>query len=371
MSKRVDLDARPYPSPVRKNYDYGEGLYGGKFKYKSVRDFLNKRKKLRDKKITIAINNFVELVKKAIFNNDWADSSNLPNTKKIGYKFYPYLNDLYDKYYKYGISASEINELFINSIIELSQKIIKPNSMLSFDYFNLDRKFNSVRLETFFHDLIHECLEPGISKDFNDPFEDDVREFSLQNYISEHQAQFVGNSGETIWLNYGLDNFFNIGGEFETFILLKILPMWTLNKDTNLEDSEIVKNILNEIINFINDQKLELQEHLHPIVDHLIIDIIKKEFYLFLKKAKDYDRINFNIEFADFLRNDFTKNVRNSARKKFFELQKKNINKNILSEEQLAIANRIKIFFNLLENRSEKIMEAIENQLKLQVEENK
>lgn len=370
MSKRVDLDVRPYPSPVRKNYDYGEGLYGGKFKYKSVRDFLNKRKKLRDKKITIAINNFVELVKKAIFNNDWAESSNLPNTNKIGYKFYPYLSDLYEKYYKYRISTSEINELFINSIIELAQKIIKPNSRLSFDYFYLDREFSSTRLETFFHDLVHECLEPGISEDFNDPLEEDNRGFNLRNYMSEHQAQFVGNSGDTIWLNYGLNNFFDVGGEFETFILLKVLPMWTLNKDPNLEDSETVKNILNKIINFINEQKIELQEHLHPIIDHLIINIIKKEFYLFLKKAQNYDRINFNIEFKDFLQHDFINHVRISVKKKFFELQNKNINKNILSEEQLAIANRIKIFFSLLENRSEKIMEAVENQLKLLVEEN-
>ncbi len=55
MSKRTDLDVRPYPSPVRKNYDYGEGLYHGNMdKYKSVSEFLNKRKKLRKKKKTIA-----------------------------------------------------------------------------------------------------------------------------------------------------------------------------------------------------------------------------------------------------------------------------------------------------------------------------
>ncbi len=55
MSKRTDLDVRPYPSPVRKQYDYGEGLYFGKMnRYKSVRDFLNKRRKLRNKKQTIA-----------------------------------------------------------------------------------------------------------------------------------------------------------------------------------------------------------------------------------------------------------------------------------------------------------------------------
>lgn len=55
MSKRVDLDARPYPSPVRKNYDYGEGFYHGKMsRFKSVRDYLNLRKKLRNKKKTIA-----------------------------------------------------------------------------------------------------------------------------------------------------------------------------------------------------------------------------------------------------------------------------------------------------------------------------
>jgi hypothetical protein len=55
MKKRVDLDVRPYPSPVRKNYDYGEGFYHGSMnRFKSVRDFLNKRKSLRAKKKTIA-----------------------------------------------------------------------------------------------------------------------------------------------------------------------------------------------------------------------------------------------------------------------------------------------------------------------------
>jgi hypothetical protein len=46
VSRRQDLDVRPFPNPVRKNYDYGEGLYFGKMdKFKSVRDYLNKRKR--------------------------------------------------------------------------------------------------------------------------------------------------------------------------------------------------------------------------------------------------------------------------------------------------------------------------------------
>lgn len=43
--KRVDLDVRP-EGPWRKNYDYGEGLFSGKMdKYKSIKDFLNKKRK--------------------------------------------------------------------------------------------------------------------------------------------------------------------------------------------------------------------------------------------------------------------------------------------------------------------------------------
>lgn len=46
MSNRADLDVRTVISPVRKNYDYGEGLYSGKMnKFKSVKDFLKKKKK--------------------------------------------------------------------------------------------------------------------------------------------------------------------------------------------------------------------------------------------------------------------------------------------------------------------------------------
>lgn len=46
MSNRADLDVRTVVNPIRKNYDYGEGLYSGKMnKFKSVRDFLKKKKK--------------------------------------------------------------------------------------------------------------------------------------------------------------------------------------------------------------------------------------------------------------------------------------------------------------------------------------
>lgn len=46
MSNRADLDTRTVINPIRKNYDYGEGLYSGKMnKFKSVRDFLKKKKK--------------------------------------------------------------------------------------------------------------------------------------------------------------------------------------------------------------------------------------------------------------------------------------------------------------------------------------
>jgi hypothetical protein len=48
--KRLDLDVRPQ-NPLRKNYDYGEGLYFGKMdRYKSVKDFLEKSRKNRRKK---------------------------------------------------------------------------------------------------------------------------------------------------------------------------------------------------------------------------------------------------------------------------------------------------------------------------------
>ena len=55
--KRVDMDVRPYPSPIFRNYDYGgpenggevspgTGLYHGKMdKYKSVKDFIEKSRK--------------------------------------------------------------------------------------------------------------------------------------------------------------------------------------------------------------------------------------------------------------------------------------------------------------------------------------
>lgn len=49
------------PNPWRKNYDYGEGLFSGKFKYKSVEDFLKAQRK---KKKTLAeeINDFYLMV---------------------------------------------------------------------------------------------------------------------------------------------------------------------------------------------------------------------------------------------------------------------------------------------------------------------
>ncbi len=51
--KRVDLDIRPFPSPLFRNFDYGAGLYHGKMdKHKSVKDFIEKSRKR--KQIAIA-----------------------------------------------------------------------------------------------------------------------------------------------------------------------------------------------------------------------------------------------------------------------------------------------------------------------------
>jgi hypothetical protein len=47
MTKRTDLDVSPI-GPWRTNYDYGEGLHSGE--YKSVTEFLNKKRKRRQRK---------------------------------------------------------------------------------------------------------------------------------------------------------------------------------------------------------------------------------------------------------------------------------------------------------------------------------
>lgn len=63
-TKRVDLDTRPFPGPIWKNYDYGgpeegesevspgTGLYHGDMdKYDSVKDFIeHSRKRMRNKR---------------------------------------------------------------------------------------------------------------------------------------------------------------------------------------------------------------------------------------------------------------------------------------------------------------------------------
>ncbi len=78
-NKRVDLDIRPYPNPVFKNYDYagpeeadetspGGGLYNGKMdKYKSVKEFLEKKRKARKKalsELTVTAGDVFDLKKK-------------------------------------------------------------------------------------------------------------------------------------------------------------------------------------------------------------------------------------------------------------------------------------------------------------------
>lgn len=77
--KRVDLDTRPYPNPIFRNYDYGgpeegsevgpgRGLYNGPMdKYKSVKEFIDHDRKRRRKKRKAALAHIVESMKAFIY----------------------------------------------------------------------------------------------------------------------------------------------------------------------------------------------------------------------------------------------------------------------------------------------------------------
>ena len=61
--KRVDLDIRPHPSPLFRNFDYGAGLYHGKMdKYKSVKDFIDQSRKR--KQIAVAFKAIIRTIRK-------------------------------------------------------------------------------------------------------------------------------------------------------------------------------------------------------------------------------------------------------------------------------------------------------------------
>jgi hypothetical protein len=76
--KRVDLDVRPYPSPIWHNHDYGgpeegesevspgRGLYIGRMdRFKSVRDFIEKSRKRMRKKRKKAFFEIVDMIRRA------------------------------------------------------------------------------------------------------------------------------------------------------------------------------------------------------------------------------------------------------------------------------------------------------------------
>jgi hypothetical protein len=73
MSNRADLDARTVINPVRKNYDYGEGLYSGKMnKFKSVREYLKSKKSKKKKSFASLLEQIEEFSTKVskLFNKN-------------------------------------------------------------------------------------------------------------------------------------------------------------------------------------------------------------------------------------------------------------------------------------------------------------
>ena len=102
-------------------------------------------------------------------------------SKNITYKIYKYNNYLI-KCIQKNVGLYTI-ELFNNIVYRPSYGKGVNLHVLNYSHYQL-----------LLHDLIHEALDPEISKTF---LEEKETNFDLQNYLSEDAAQFIGEGGDT------------------------------------------------------------------------------------------------------------------------------------------------------------------------------
>lgn len=328
-----------------KSYDYadlpsgpGQGLYHGKMdKYKSVKDFLNKARKRRKPKLA-AWQDLSKLSdqfrKDAIFNSFIIDESTyLPNTVNLARKLGQSLQRMG---WLAGANIELVNQNFFDLIKDLfNHYVYRPtwNSDVNINdekYYSFDdviMYYPENTIEPFFHDLVHELLDPGISHTFEDPEQGNFSEegdplYDLNTFISEHESAYLGTAGEKEYINYGLSSFI----------------------DNNFYQAA------EEIFDQTSDpkeRKTALLEYLKDQIAQMTPDRQSISQYLLLKSFQKitYENEYFKSQQPGQLANDLNTEVE----QKFKQSLKKSLSQPLISDQKLAAGNRLRLFFKIMD----------------------
>lgn len=326
----------------------GTGLYHGKMdKYKSVKDFLNKARKRRKPKLAAWHEIFViasNFKKDAIFNSFLMDESNyLADTTKLAkllgralrsmewlgeldpdlitQEFFDLIKELFNHYVYYPTWKQNINVI--------DDKYYEYGDAIMYQYDSI--------IEPFLHDMVHELLDPGISYSFQEGeagyfSEEGDPYYNLNNFLSEHEAQYVGTAGTQEYLDYGLSSFIRNN---LTQALNDIF-----NKTNNKEERQKL------LMQYLNNEINTMEPYRQHAAKYLILDPTKK---IIRENALTETEGNRYFD-STTPSSDFINDLSIEVRKRFGKSKKKSLPKPIISDEKLGAANRLRLFFKWMEN---------------------
>lgn len=324
-----------------RNYDYGgpedgegvgpgTGLYHGSMdKYKSVKEFLNKARKRKNPKTTQLLRIAQEFRKLAVFNTFWLDESDIrPDTLSLARVIarMTRASGLYQKnnIYKINVTILDLIKKLFDQIVyqPTHHQPLILNDDVYYDYDDYLYLGDQLILEPFLHDLIHEALDPGISQSFLPDGEDEDLEgnpqYNLNNYYSEHEATYLG-GGDPRDIKFGLSKFINLN----------------LREKYHQLEREVSPEELGVILRkYLQEEIANLAEFRQGPAQYLILDTFDKVLYRHGGKIDE----------------EFFRKLRSEIANKLEKGYEKNIPQPIINNDQLAIGNRIRLFFKKMHN---------------------
>ena len=289
------------------------------------------------------------IYKTAIYNEFWKSKTHLinNNTENTALELYNAFKTLKQK------TNSDVLPILVPYVIDLFDKIVyRPSYGRSVNLHNEEdytygAQFNfNKKAEQFLHDLIHEALDPGISSAFYDAeYSDEMPQYELHNYISEHAAQFVGNEGDTTFFEtFGITKY--ISEELSTYMKEDIFTNGNVEEELletlqSTSDPEKINEIFYQIlIDKIKDDSSYLKVQYKNFADILINNV-----------KKIYRQKDINVSSYDAFCRIFIEKLNKETKKSLSNLKSKSTSKNILDDKDIAIGNRCLMFLAILKNK--------------------